>query len=65
MPTVGKGAEEIRVWDEAGTYRVIYIARFEDAVYVLHAFQKKSRATSKHEVDLAKARFAELIRSHR
>jgi len=65
MPTVGKGAEEIRVWDEAGTYRVIYIARFEDAVYVLHAFQKKSRATSKHEMDLAKARFAELIRSHR
>jgi phage-related protein len=65
MPTVGKGAEEIRVWDEAGTYRVIYIARFEDAVYVLHAFQKKSRATSKYEMDLAKARFAELIRSHR
>lgn len=65
MPTVGEGVEEIRVWDEAGTYRVIYIARFEDAVYVLHAFQKKSRATSKHEVDLAKTRFAELMRSHR
>jgi len=65
MPTVGKGVEELRVWDETGTYRVIYIARLEQAVYVLHAFQKKTQATSKRDVELAKNRYAELIRGHR
>jgi phage-related protein len=43
MPTVGAGAYEIRVRDESGAYRVIYVAKFETAVYVLHAFQKKSQ----------------------
>jgi phage-related protein len=47
MPSIGKGVEEIRIWEESGTYRVIDTARFADAVYVLHAFQKKSQATSK------------------
>jgi phage-related protein len=62
MPSIGKGVEEIRVWDDAGTYRVIYTTRLEDAVYVLHAFQKKTQATSKRDIDTAKARFAELTR---
>ena len=62
MPSIGKGVEEIRVWDDAGTYRVIYTARLEDAVYVLHAFQKKTQATAKRDIDTAKARFAELTR---
>lgn len=43
VPSVGKGVEEIRVWDDAGTFRVIYTARLADAVYVLPAFQKKRR----------------------
>ncbi|HFF3664184.1 type II toxin-antitoxin system RelE/ParE family toxin [Legionella pneumophila] len=51
------------MWDESGTYRVIYTARLADAVYVLHAFQKKTQATAKRDIDLAKARFAELMRS--
>ncbi|MFO0698851.1 MAG: type II toxin-antitoxin system RelE/ParE family toxin [Nitrospira sp.] len=38
MSSVGKGVEELRVWDDSGTYRVVYIARFAEAVYVLHAF---------------------------
>ena len=63
MPSIGKGVEEIRVWDESGTYRVIYTARLADAVYVLHAFQKKTQATVKRDIDLAKARFTELMRS--
>ncbi|KTD24252.1 MULTISPECIES: type II toxin-antitoxin system RelE/ParE family toxin [Legionella] len=63
MPSIGKGVEEIRIWDESGTYRVIYTARLADAVYVLHAFQKKTQATAKRDIDLAKARFAELMRS--
>lgn len=62
MPTIGKGVEEIRVWDESGTYRVIYVARFSDVVYVLHAFHKKTQATAKRDLDLAKSRFSELMR---
>ncbi len=62
MPTIGKGVEEIRVRDDTGAYRVIYTARLADAVYVLHAFQKKTQATSKRDIDLAKQRFALLSR---
>ena len=62
LPSVGRGVEELRVWDEAGTYRVIYTARMADAVYVLHAFQKKSQATSQRDLDIAKLRFAQLKR---
>jgi phage-related protein len=53
------------VWDEKGTYRVIYIARLEEAVYVLHAFQKKTQATSRHDVEVAKNRYADLMRGRR
>jgi phage-related protein len=62
MPSVGNGVEEIRVWDDAGTFRVVYTARLADAVVVLHAFQKKTQTTSKRDIDLAKARFAQLMR---
>jgi phage-related protein len=57
MPTVGAGAYEIRVRDEAGAYRAIYVAKFEAAVYVLHAFQKKSQQTAQMDVELAKVRY--------
>ncbi len=62
MPTIGKGVEEIRVRDDTGAYRVIYTARLADAVYVLHAFQKKTQTTSKRDIELAKQRFALLSR---
>jgi phage-related protein len=62
MPAIGRGVEEIRIWDESGTYRVIYTARLEEAVYVLHAFQKKTQTTAKRDIDTAKTRFAELMR---
>ena len=62
MPTIGKGVEEIRVRDDTGAYRVIYTARLADAVYVLHAFQKKTHTTSKRDIELAKQRFALLSR---
>lgn len=65
MPSIGKGVEEIRVWDDAGTFRVIYTARLADAVYVLHAFQKKTQTTSKRDIDTAKARFAQLMRGEK
>ncbi len=62
MNTIGPGVREIRVRDAAGAFRVIYIATLADAVYVLHAFQKKSQATSKRDLDLATARFKDLAR---
>ena len=62
MPAIGKGVEEIRVRDDTGAYRVIYTARLADAVYVLHAFQKKTQATSRRDIELAKQRFAQLTR---
>ena len=65
MPSIGKGVEELRVWDEAGTFRIIYTARLADTVYVLHAFQKKTQATPLREIAVAKARFAELMRSQK
>jgi len=62
MPSVGKGVEELRVWDDSGIYRMLYVARFAEAVYVLHAFQKKSRATSVRDLEQARTRYAELKR---
>jgi phage-related protein len=62
MPSIGKGVEELRVWDDSGTYRVIYTARIKGAVYILHAFQKKSQATLKRDIELAKRRYDELVR---
>ncbi len=62
IPSIGKGVEEIRIWDDAGAFRVIYTARLADAVYILHAFQKKTQTTSKRDMDTAKARFAQLLR---
>ena len=62
MVAIGKGVEEIRVTDESGAYRVIYFARRPEAVYVLHAFQKKTQATAKREIDVARRRFSQLSR---
>jgi len=63
MPELGKRVEEIRVWEKSGTFRVIYLARLADAVYVLHAFQKKTQETSQRDMETAKQRFKQLMRS--
>jgi phage-related protein len=57
VPGVGPGAYEIRVRDEAGAFRVIYVAKFETAVYVLHAFQKRTRKTPRADIELAARRY--------
>lgn len=62
MPIIGRGVEELRIRDDTGAYRVVYTTRLADAVYVLHAFQKKTQATSKRDIELAKARYTELMR---
>lgn len=61
MPSLGKGVEEIRVFDQSGAFRVIYVARRIEAVYVLHAFQKKTQSTSKMDLDMAKKRYRQLM----
>ena len=63
MPSVGPGVREVRVRDEAGAFRVIYTATRPEAVHVLHAFQKKTQATAKRDLDLARARLQGLARS--
>ena len=57
MASVGQGVREIRIRDEAGAFRVLYIAKIEDAVYVLHAFQKKTQKTSPRDIEKGKARY--------
>lgn len=60
MKIVGAGAREIRVRDASGAFRVMYVAKFAGAVYVLHAFQKKTQKTAKADVDLAASRYRKL-----
>ena len=60
MKTIGKGVREIRIKESSGIYRVIYLANQEDAVYVLHAFRKKTQKTRKTDVDLARKRLKEI-----
>jgi len=62
MASIGPGVKEIRICDAAGTFRVIYVARFADAIFVLHCFQKKTQKTRKTDLDLAAKRYRELIK---
>jgi len=62
MPAIGPGVEEIRVRHASGAYRVIYTARLVDAVYVLHVFQKRTRTTSRADIELAAQRFKVIVR---
>jgi phage-related protein len=61
MPTIGKGVWELRITDEAGQFRVIYIAKLKDAVYVLHCFQKKTQKTAQKDLDISQKRLCELL----
>ena len=57
MPSIGPGAREIRVREASGAFRVIYVAHLETAIFVLHAFQKKTQRTTKTDIELAKVRY--------
>mgnify|MGYP001574571429 CR=1 FL=1 len=65
MPTVGSGVQELRVRDESGAYRVFYVAKFEEAVYVLHVFEKRSQKTARTNLELGKSRYANLLKWRR
>lgn len=63
-PSIGIGVNELRV-RKGGAFRVIYLAKFQEAVYVLHAFEKKSRKTDKSDVELARERFRSLVQQRK
>lgn len=64
MSSVGQGVFEVRI-RTAVEHRIFYVAKFEDAVYVLHSFEKKSRKTPKRDVELGRKRYAELLHVRR
>ncbi len=61
MPSIGLGVSEIRVREDSGAFRVIYVAKFSEAIYVLHAFQKKAQKTPKAEIELARKRYRAML----
>ena len=65
MNSVGQGVQQIRIRDASGAFRVLYVARFADTVYVLHCFQKKTEKTSKADVDLAARRYRDVLKEVR
>lgn len=64
MTTVGPGVREVRI-KVGQQYRLLYVASFPEAVYVLHVFEKKTQRTASRDLDLAKARFRVLLHSRR
>jgi phage-related protein len=61
MPAIGVGVGEIRLRDENGIFRIFYVAKFVEAVYVLHCFQKKTQKTDQRDLELGRKRFKALL----
>lgn len=59
MKEVGLGVREIRI-HVLGEWRVLYVARFAGAIYVLHAFQKKTQKTDRKDVEIARRRYKQI-----
>ena len=62
---VGAGTREIRIREASGAYRVMYVAKFEEAVYVLHCFQKKTQETSRVDKNIAEVRYRAVVNARR
>jgi len=62
---VGAGTREIRIKESNGIYRVMYVAKFVEAVYVLHCFQKQTQVTSRQDLNIAETRYRALINERR
>ena len=60
MSTIGPGVREIRIHTTA-EHRVCYVAKFAESIYVLHAFEKRTRNTSQHDVEIARQRYQALV----
>jgi len=59
MSSIGRGVKEIRI-HVLGEWRIILVANFEDAVHVLHSFQKKTRKTNQHDIEIARKRYKQI-----
>jgi len=64
MPTVGSGVYELRIHAE-GAFRVFYVAKFAEGLYVLHAFEKKSQRTARLDIEVATKRYRRLAKERR
>jgi phage-related protein len=62
MLAIGAGVQEIRIRDDGDAFRVIYVAKFQEAVFVLYCFQKKTRKTSQQDIDVAATRYKALVK---
>ena len=62
IESIGPGVREIRIREQSGAYRLLYVAKFRDAIYVLHCFQKKTMKTAPNDLALAQRRYKELVR---
>lgn len=65
VTVIGHGVQEIRLRDVTGQFRVLFVAKFAEAVYILHCFCKKSRKISKSDLDLATNRYRELVKERK
>ena len=60
MPVIGSGVIELKIRSKSSQFRVLYVAKFKDAIYVLHGFQKKTQKTAKRDIDLGKKRYKQI-----
>lgn len=65
MSSIGAGVKEIRIREESGGFRIMYVTKFAGVVYVLHCFQKKSQKTTSRDREIATRRYKELQKEHR
>jgi phage-related protein len=62
---VGTGTREIRIKDKQGIYRVMYVTKFDEVIYVLHCFQKKTQATTTQDKNIASTRYRAMVASRK
>ncbi len=62
---IGAGVNEIRIRNNNGIYRVMYVAKFAEALYVLHSFQKQTQQTSQHDKNIARTRYNRVVQQRR
>jgi phage-related protein len=62
FPSIGVGVKEIRIKEKDGIYRIIYVVKLKNRIYVLHAFKKKTQKTQKQDIDIAKTRYLAILK---
>ena len=62
--SIGAGVREIRISDDSGAFRVVYLTKVEDSIVILHCFQRKTAKTDQRDIKLARARYKSLFPPH-